>query len=45
MLYNEEVGEDMLFLGEMLMGSDFDGDEPGDDSKCIVVKANMVNWI
>jgi hypothetical protein len=26
-----------MFLGEMLMGSDLDGEEPGDDSKCILV--------
>lgn len=26
----------MLFLGEMLMGMDFEGDEAGDGSKCIV---------
>jgi hypothetical protein len=25
-----------MFLGEMLMGSDFDGEEPGDDSKCMM---------
>jgi hypothetical protein len=28
------VGEAIL-LGEMLMGMDLEGDEPGDDSKCI----------
>jgi hypothetical protein len=26
----------MLFLGEMLIGIDLEGEEPGDDSKCIV---------
>lgn len=25
-----------MFLGEMLMGMDLDGDEPGDVSKCMV---------
>jgi hypothetical protein len=30
------VGEAIL-LGEILIGIDLDGDEPGDDSKCILV--------
>lgn len=35
MLYRDPVGED-IFLGEILMGIDFDGDEPGEASKCIL---------
>jgi hypothetical protein len=31
-----------MFLGEMLMGSDFDGEEPGDDSKCMMVNGYSV---
>jgi hypothetical protein len=30
-----------MFLGEMLMGSDLDGEEPGEDSKCMVVRVNI----
>jgi hypothetical protein len=29
-----------MFLGEMLMGMDLDGDEPGDVSKCM-----LDNWV
>lgn len=36
MLQMEPVGE-AIFLGEMLMGIDLEGDEPGDDSKYILV--------
>jgi hypothetical protein len=31
-----------MVLGEMLMGIDFDGDEPGDDSKCILKALDSV---
>jgi hypothetical protein len=34
-LQKDPVGEAIL-LGEILMGIDFEGDEPGDDSKCIL---------
>jgi hypothetical protein len=36
MLQRDPVGEAIL-LGEILMGMDLEGDEPGDDSKCILV--------
>ena len=36
LLYMDPVGEAM-FLGEMLMGIDLDGEEPGDDSKCMLI--------
>lgn len=36
-LYSEAVGEAIL-LGEMLMGIDLEGEEPGDDTKCIVCR-------
>jgi hypothetical protein len=36
MLQREPVGEAIL-LGEILIGIDLEGDEPGDDSKCILV--------
>jgi hypothetical protein len=26
-----------MFLGEMLIGIDLEGEEPGDDSKCILI--------
>jgi hypothetical protein len=36
LLYSELVGEAIL-LGEILIGIDLEGDEPGDDSKCILM--------
>lgn len=45
MLYSDDVGEAM-FLGEMLIGIDLDGEEdgeePGEDSKCMVVRVLVV---
>lgn len=32
-----------MFLGEMLMGMDLEGEEPGDDSKCMVVVVVVVD--
>jgi hypothetical protein len=37
------VGEASL-LGEMLMGMLLDGDEPGDDSKCILEFGSRSGW-
>lgn len=31
------MGEDILEAGEILIGIDLDGDEPGEVSKCILV--------
>jgi hypothetical protein len=36
LLQRDPVGEAIL-LGDMLIGIDFEGDEPGDDSKCMMV--------